>query len=61
MYCEECSVWPRRSDRGMKIGGHQIYFLNCLFSTNDLHNILPFLSNVLETVFASLKEGGGVM
>ena len=36
-------------------------FLNCLFSTNDLHNILPFLSTALETVFASLKEGEGNM
>ena len=35
LQCEERSVWPRRSDLGMKIGGHQRDFLNCLFSTND--------------------------
>ena len=44
----------------MKIGGHLRDFLNCLFfSTTDLHNIVTFLSNALETVFASLKEGEG--
>ena len=58
VYCEECSVWPRRSDLGMKIGGHQRDSLNCLFNTYYLHNILPFFIYCAWNRVCKLKRGG---
>lgn len=57
VYCEQCSVEPRRSDLHERL--EFTLETSSLNSTNDLHNLLSLSSLTLAAVFARLREAEG--